>query len=237
MKISLKNWAVAVVMAMTVSACSKNPLSFLTAKKDKSDPKAVEAQAPEVIVIKNAKIFNGTSAPVIDNGFLVIKGDKILKITVSLTEVTQFENAQVIDGTRKTIIPLFLSDDIALEAVVNDEGEALLEDPSLWKKSKGEEDTEVAADTDIHEQMAQLVYLGLTPQQALTAATSKMAKVLGKEGQGILVEDGRADFIVINGDPMESIYKTKAIYEIWENGKVIMRDDMQDGKTIDFQDL
>jgi imidazolonepropionase-like amidohydrolase len=61
-----------------------------------------------------------------------------------------------------------------------------------------------------------LVEHGWTPLQAMIAATSGGAELLGVEDIGVLREGARADFVVLDGDPLEDItavYNVTAVYQ------------------------
>jgi imidazolonepropionase-like amidohydrolase len=71
----------------------------------------------------------------------------------------------------------------------------------------------------LHHEMAALVDAGLTPQEALAAATSVPAAVfrLGKRGQ---VANGyKADLLLVEGNPLTDIAATRRIVEVWKDGE------------------
>jgi imidazolonepropionase-like amidohydrolase len=71
----------------------------------------------------------------------------------------------------------------------------------------------------MHRELAALVEAGLTPSQALTAATSAPAKVfkLGQRGQ---VKQGyKADLLLVEGNPTIDILATRRIVEVWKDGE------------------
>jgi imidazolonepropionase-like amidohydrolase len=73
----------------------------------------------------------------------------------------------------------------------------------------------------MHHEMASLVDAGLTPREALAAATSGPAKAfrLGKRGQ---VANGfKADLLLVEGNPLTDIASTRRIVEIWKDGESV----------------
>jgi imidazolonepropionase-like amidohydrolase len=74
----------------------------------------------------------------------------------------------------------------------------------------------------IHEEMKMFVEAGLTPMQAIQAASINVAKTFGKDGDLGTVEPGKlADLVLINGDPLEDIWATQEVKLVLINGKVI----------------
>ncbi len=75
----------------------------------------------------------------------------------------------------------------------------------------------------MHGELALLVQAGLTPVQALAAATSVPAERFGLSGRGRIAADARADMILVEGDPLTDITMTRHIVTIWKNGFVVDR--------------
>ncbi|MEW6023728.1 MAG: CIA30 family protein [Pseudomonadota bacterium] len=70
----------------------------------------------------------------------------------------------------------------------------------------------------MHRELKALVDAGLTPSQALAAATSVPAQVfkLGKRGR---IEQGyKADLLLVEGNPAADILATRRIVEVWKDG-------------------
>ena len=71
----------------------------------------------------------------------------------------------------------------------------------------------------MHRELAALVEAGLTPVQALAAATSAPAQVfkLGRRGR---IEKGyKADLLLVDGNPAADILATRRIVEVWKDGE------------------
>jgi len=75
-----------------------------------------------------------------------------------------------------------------------------------------------------HRELELLVEAGLTPMQAIQAATKVGAEYLGKLGDLGTVEEGKlADLILVNGDPLSNITNTRKIAVVIKDGEVIDR--------------
>jgi imidazolonepropionase-like amidohydrolase len=69
-----------------------------------------------------------------------------------------------------------------------------------------------------HEELARMVEAGLTPTQALVAATSGAARCLGLKTIGRLEPGSWADFLVLRADPLADIRNTKSLESVWIAG-------------------
>jgi imidazolonepropionase-like amidohydrolase len=72
-----------------------------------------------------------------------------------------------------------------------------------------------------HVELEMMVQAGLTPMQALVAATSNAAKAYKLNDVGSLDRGKFADFIVLNADPLADIKNTRSIDSVWMSGKKI----------------
>ena len=77
-----------------------------------------------------------------------------------------------------------------------------------------------------HHEMARWVDLGLTPAQAIAAATSRPAELLGIADAGTLAVGKRADFVVLDANPLENIRHTRKISNVYLNGVRLDREAM-----------
>jgi len=70
----------------------------------------------------------------------------------------------------------------------------------------------------MHRELKALVDAGLTPAQALAAATSVPARVfrLGKRGR--IAQGYKADLLLVEGNPAADILATRRIVEVWKDG-------------------
>lgn len=70
----------------------------------------------------------------------------------------------------------------------------------------------------LHRELELLVRCGLSPAQALPAATSEPARVFGLTDRGHVAAGQRADLVLVSGDPLADITATRAIERIWRGG-------------------
>ncbi len=75
----------------------------------------------------------------------------------------------------------------------------------------------------LHHEMELLVRAGLTPTEALRAATSAPARRFGLAARGRIAPGQRADLLLVTGDPTADIRATRAIERIWKNGAAVER--------------
>ena len=76
----------------------------------------------------------------------------------------------------------------------------------------------LAHGASLHHELQLLVRAGLTPIEALQAATSTPARRFGLIDRGRIEPEARADLLLINGDPTMNISDTLSIREIWHRG-------------------
>jgi imidazolonepropionase-like amidohydrolase len=70
----------------------------------------------------------------------------------------------------------------------------------------------------IHRELELLVKAGLTPNEALAAATSVPAKTFGLSDRGRIAPGLRADLLLVKGNPMQNVTATRNIAAIWKTG-------------------
>jgi len=76
----------------------------------------------------------------------------------------------------------------------------------------------------IHAEMKMLVRIGLTPRQAIAAATSNFASIYGFKDVGSVKPGSPGDLIVLDADPRVEIANTSKIHSVYVSGNVIDRD-------------
>jgi imidazolonepropionase-like amidohydrolase len=64
---------------------------------------------------------------------------------------------------------------------------------------------------------------GLSPEQILRSATSVAARCLGLEDVGTLEEGNRADFVVLEANPLDDIAATRTIRHVYVGGDQVRR--------------
>lgn len=75
----------------------------------------------------------------------------------------------------------------------------------------------------MHGELELLVRAGLTPIEALAAATSVPARRFQLADRGRIAPGARADLLLVDGDPTRDILATRAIVSVWKNGYAVAR--------------
>ena len=68
-----------------------------------------------------------------------------------------------------------------------------------------------------------MVAAGMTPAQAIVAATRTSAEVLRLDQLGTLATGKSADFIVLNANPLDDITNTRRIAQVYLRGRQVDR--------------
>ena len=80
----------------------------------------------------------------------------------------------------------------------------------------------------LHDELGLLVRSGLTPLEALQAATRNAAEFLGTLDEGGTVERGkRADLVVLDANPLEDISHTQRIHAVIVNGRLVTKQQIE----------
>jgi imidazolonepropionase-like amidohydrolase len=74
-----------------------------------------------------------------------------------------------------------------------------------------------------HRELELMVEAGMTPMQAIVAATSSGADFLRLKDTGILAPGKRADFLVLDDNPLEDITNTRRIAQVFLKGRAVNR--------------
>jgi imidazolonepropionase-like amidohydrolase len=73
-----------------------------------------------------------------------------------------------------------------------------------------------------HRELQLMVEAGLTPMKAIVAATGTNAEILGGAKQfGTLQSGRRADFLVLDANPLDDIHNTEKLSAVWQSGKIV----------------
>ncbi len=74
-----------------------------------------------------------------------------------------------------------------------------------------------------HHELELMVAAGMTPMQAIVAATRTPAELLHLDRFGMVAPGKSADFIVLDANPIENIANTRTIAKVYQRGKEIDR--------------
>lgn len=72
-------------------------------------------------------------------------------------------------------------------------------------------------------ELSYLVRAGMSPVEALRAATSLPARIMGMKDRGRIVAGARADLLLVDGDPTRRIGDLAKIAAVWKNGHAVDR--------------
>lgn len=75
----------------------------------------------------------------------------------------------------------------------------------------------------LHRELELLVEAGLSPLEALAAATSVPARAFGLSDRGRIAPGLVADLVLVEGDPTSDITATRAIHWVWKRGQLAER--------------
>lgn len=81
----------------------------------------------------------------------------------------------------------------------------------------------------LHSELQLLVRAGLTPMEALMAATSGNAVILGTDSLGILMAGQAADLLILTADPLQDIRNTRAIESVMVRGTLLLAESIEAG--------
>lgn len=70
----------------------------------------------------------------------------------------------------------------------------------------------------LHRELELLVKAGLSPSEALTAATATTANAFRLTDRGMIADGRRADLLLVRGDPTRDITATRDIMHVWRAG-------------------
>lgn len=89
-----------------------------------------------------------------------------------------------------------------------------------------------ASHPDIATELEIFVRIGLSPYEALRAATADAAALLGLEGEiGTLVPGRRADLIVLKDNPLSDVSAVRRVAGVLKDGTVIRADEFEEVRT------
>lgn len=79
----------------------------------------------------------------------------------------------------------------------------------------------------LHHEMAELVAAGLTPLEAISAATRRGAQVLGADSLGMITPGRVADLVVLNRNPADDISATRDVAWVMLRGRLLAPDSVR----------
>ena len=82
-----------------------------------------------------------------------------------------------------------------------------------------------------HRELELMVAAGLSPMDAIVTATSRSADRLGLDDSGRLTAGARADFIVLDANPLDDITSTRRIADVYLGGAAVDRAALRSGWT------
>ena len=74
-----------------------------------------------------------------------------------------------------------------------------------------------------HTELADMVQCGLTPAEAILAATRTAAEVIKSDQLGMVAAGKSADFIVLDANPLDAITNTRKINKVYLRGQEVDR--------------
>ena len=74
-----------------------------------------------------------------------------------------------------------------------------------------------------HTELADMVFCGLTPAEAIVAATRTSAEILKLDQLGTVAAGKSADFVVLDANPLDNILNTRKIDRVYQRGRTIDR--------------
>ena len=85
--------------------------------------------------------------------------------------------------------------------------------------------------TSAHTELADMVFCGLTPAEAIVAGTRTSAEILKLDQLGTVAAGKSADFIVLDANPLDNILNTRKIDKVYQRGATIDRAALSKGFT------
>lgn len=80
----------------------------------------------------------------------------------------------------------------------------------------------VGFDAGVHRELELLVESGLTPREALRAATVDAAEVLGVNNVGVIIPGRAADLVMVKGDPTADIGAIREVVMTFRDGRMVL---------------
>ncbi len=78
-----------------------------------------------------------------------------------------------------------------------------------------------------HVELELFVRMGMSPNEAIIAATSRAAEAFGLHNVGKLQAGRAADFVILDANPLDDIRNTRQIHDVYLRGKLVDRDELK----------
>jgi imidazolonepropionase-like amidohydrolase len=88
-------------------------------------------------------------------------------------------------------------------------------------------DSSAAAGWNAHQELTDMVAAGMTPAQVITAATKTAAEIVKLDQLGAVAVGKSADFLVLDGNPLDNINNTRRIAKVYLRGNELDRQAMR----------
>lgn len=121
------------------------------------------------------------------------------------------QKAELANGYGKQAKPEWMAVPRAVTAALRKAGV-----PLLAGTDAGNAGTQYGA--SLHHELLALTQAGLTPTEALAAATSVPAQAFKLPARGRIAKGYKADLLLVEGDPAADIGATRRIVEVWKDG-------------------
>ena len=82
-----------------------------------------------------------------------------------------------------------------------------------------------------HSELADMVFCGLTPAEAIVAGTRTSAGILKLDQLGTVAAGKSADFVVLNANPLDDILNTRKIDKVYQRESAVDRAALSKGFT------
>jgi imidazolonepropionase-like amidohydrolase len=170
-------------------------------------------------------------------GRCTLTGTRVSPTLVLWLRMSHIDDTKLMSDPRLQMIPASIRDswpDVSDEPSLKVQVWKIYRLVALAKRAK----TEILAGTDtgdpyvapgaaLHDELEQLVEAGLTPREALEAATLAPARFFEAEKQMGSVEKGKlADMVLLNGNPLEDIRNVGKVEAVFTHGRYYARKDL-----------